>query len=69
MQALDAIDKALQLKPKDPKVVSELFFTKGNQLREQNLLDKAFEVQTVNKIMLLNSWIKINSQFLMKHIQ
>lgn len=43
-QALDAIDKALQLKPKDPKVVSELFFTKGNQLREQNLLDKAFEV-------------------------
>ncbi|XP_032972564.1 protein O-mannosyl-transferase TMTC1 isoform X2 [Rhinolophus ferrumequinum] len=41
--ALDAIDKALQLKPKDPKVVSELFFTKGNQLREQNLLDKAFE--------------------------
>ncbi|XP_012575886.1 PREDICTED: transmembrane and TPR repeat-containing protein 1 isoform X3 [Condylura cristata] len=42
-QALDAIDKALQLKPKDPKVKSELFFTKGNQLREQNLLDRAFE--------------------------
>ncbi|EHB10174.1 Transmembrane and TPR repeat-containing protein 1 [Heterocephalus glaber] len=42
-KALHAIDKALQLKPKDPKVVSELFFTKGNQLREQNLLDKAFE--------------------------
>ncbi|XP_063496406.1 protein O-mannosyl-transferase TMTC1 isoform X6 [Symphalangus syndactylus] len=42
-KALDAIDKALQLKPKDPKVISELFFTKGNQLREQNLLDKAFE--------------------------
>nr|XP_040136780.1 protein O-mannosyl-transferase TMTC1 isoform X5 [Ictidomys tridecemlineatus] len=42
-KALDAIDKALQLKPKDPKVVSELYFTKGNQLREQNLLDKAFE--------------------------
>uniref|UniRef100_A0A673UER9 Protein O-mannosyl-transferase TMTC1 n=1 Tax=Suricata suricatta TaxID=37032 RepID=A0A673UER9_SURSU len=42
-KALEAIDKALQLKPKDPKVVSELFFTKGNQLREQNLLDKAFE--------------------------
>uniref|UniRef100_A0A3Q2HNQ0 Protein O-mannosyl-transferase TMTC1 n=1 Tax=Equus caballus TaxID=9796 RepID=A0A3Q2HNQ0_HORSE len=41
--ALDAIDKALRLKPKDPKVISELFFTKGNQLREQNLLDKAFE--------------------------
>lgn len=42
-KALEAIDKALQLKPRDPKVVSELFFTKGNQLREQNLLDKAFE--------------------------
>ncbi|XP_077026545.1 protein O-mannosyl-transferase TMTC1 isoform X2 [Tamandua tetradactyla] len=42
-KALDAIDKALQLKPKDPRVISELFFTKGNQLREQNLLDKAFE--------------------------
>uniref|UniRef100_A0A4W2IHR4 Protein O-mannosyl-transferase TMTC1 n=1 Tax=Bos indicus x Bos taurus TaxID=30522 RepID=A0A4W2IHR4_BOBOX len=42
-KALDAIDKALKLKPKDPKVISELFFTKGNQLREQNLLDKAFE--------------------------
>lgn len=43
-QALEAIEKAFQLKPKDPKVISELFFTKGNQLREQNLLDKAFEV-------------------------
>ncbi|XP_044290018.1 protein O-mannosyl-transferase TMTC1 isoform X2 [Varanus komodoensis] len=42
-KALEAIDKALQLKPKDPKVISELFFTKGNQLREQNHLDKAFE--------------------------
>ncbi|XP_059582472.1 protein O-mannosyl-transferase TMTC1 isoform X4 [Alligator mississippiensis] len=42
-KALEAIDKALQLKPKDPKVISELFFTKGNQLREQNLLEKAFE--------------------------
>ncbi|VFV42015.1 transmembrane and tpr [Lynx pardinus] len=48
-KALDAIDKALQLKPKDPKVVSELFFTKGNQLREQNLLDKAFEIKTRGK--------------------
>ncbi|XP_010712673.1 protein O-mannosyl-transferase TMTC1 [Meleagris gallopavo] len=42
-KALEAIDKALQLKPKDPKIISELFFTKGNQLREQNLLDEAFE--------------------------
>ncbi|XP_060050573.1 protein O-mannosyl-transferase TMTC1 isoform X2 [Erinaceus europaeus] len=42
-QALDAINKALQLEPKDPRVASELFFTKGNQLREQNLLDEAFE--------------------------
>ena len=45
LQALEDIEKALQLKPKDPKVISELFFTKGNQLREQNLLDKAFEVK------------------------
>ncbi|XP_035201128.1 protein O-mannosyl-transferase TMTC1 [Oxyura jamaicensis] len=42
-KALEAIDKALQLKPKDPKILSELFFTKGNQLREQNRLDEAFE--------------------------
>ncbi|XP_029455859.1 protein O-mannosyl-transferase TMTC1 isoform X2 [Rhinatrema bivittatum] len=42
-KALEAIDIALQLKPKDPKVISELYFSKGNQLREQNLLDKAFE--------------------------
>ncbi|XP_054974243.1 protein O-mannosyl-transferase TMTC1 isoform X1 [Sorex araneus] len=42
-KALDAIDRALQLRPQDPKVTSELFFTRGNQLREQNLLDKAFE--------------------------
>uniref|UniRef100_A0A667HY05 Transmembrane O-mannosyltransferase targeting cadherins 1 n=1 Tax=Lynx canadensis TaxID=61383 RepID=A0A667HY05_LYNCA len=49
-KALDAIDKALQLKPKDPKVVSELFFTKGNQLREQNLLDKAFEFSLMKKV-------------------
>ncbi|XP_067392374.1 protein O-mannosyl-transferase TMTC1 isoform X3 [Emydura macquarii macquarii] len=47
-KALEAIDKALQLKPKDPKVISELFFTKGNQLREQNLLDKAFESYKVS---------------------
>nr|XP_042705820.1 protein O-mannosyl-transferase TMTC1 isoform X2 [Chrysemys picta bellii] len=47
-KALEAIDKALQLKPKDPKVISELFFTKGNQLREQNLLDKAFEGDYIN---------------------
>ncbi|XP_069894367.1 protein O-mannosyl-transferase TMTC1 isoform X1 [Dipodomys merriami] len=42
-KALSAINQALQLKPKDPKVLSELFFTKGNQLREQNFLDKAYE--------------------------
>ncbi|XP_042323570.1 protein O-mannosyl-transferase TMTC1 isoform X4 [Sceloporus undulatus] len=47
-KALEAIDKALQLKPKDPKVISELFFTKGNQLREQNHLDKAFESYKVS---------------------
>ncbi|XP_058047770.1 protein O-mannosyl-transferase TMTC1 isoform X5 [Ahaetulla prasina] len=47
-KALEAIDKALQLKPKDPKIISELFFTKGNQLREQNHLDKAFESYKVS---------------------
>ncbi|ETE66199.1 Transmembrane and TPR repeat-containing protein 1, partial [Ophiophagus hannah] len=47
-RALEAIDKALQLKPKDPKIISELFFTKGNQLREQNHLDKAFESYKVS---------------------
>uniref|UniRef100_H2ZTZ2 dolichyl-phosphate-mannose--protein mannosyltransferase n=1 Tax=Latimeria chalumnae TaxID=7897 RepID=H2ZTZ2_LATCH len=42
-KALHAIEKALQMKPKDPKVVSEIYFSKGNQLRELNLLDLAFE--------------------------
>nr|XP_033809118.1 protein O-mannosyl-transferase TMTC1 [Geotrypetes seraphini] len=43
IKALEAIENALQLKPKDPKVISELYFSKGNQLREQNLLEQAFE--------------------------
>ncbi|XP_078529890.1 protein O-mannosyl-transferase TMTC1 [Lissotriton helveticus] len=42
-KALAAIDNALQLKPKDPKIISELYFSKGNQLREQNLLEEAFQ--------------------------
>ncbi|XP_069484632.1 protein O-mannosyl-transferase TMTC1 [Ambystoma mexicanum] len=42
-KAITAIDNALQLKPKDPKVISELYFSKGNQLREQNLLEEAFQ--------------------------
>ncbi|XP_043943181.1 protein O-mannosyl-transferase TMTC1 [Protopterus annectens] len=42
-KALEAIEKALKMKPKDMKVIAELYFSKGNQLRELNLLDKAFE--------------------------
>ncbi|XP_018431934.1 PREDICTED: transmembrane and TPR repeat-containing protein 1 [Nanorana parkeri] len=42
-KALEMIDVALQMKPKDPKIISDLYFTKGNQLRELNQLDKAFQ--------------------------
>ncbi|XP_073506457.1 protein O-mannosyl-transferase TMTC1 [Phyllobates terribilis] len=42
-KALDMIDIALQMKPQDPKITSELYFTKGNQLRELNRLDEAFQ--------------------------
>ncbi|XP_068133728.1 protein O-mannosyl-transferase TMTC1 isoform X2 [Hyperolius riggenbachi] len=42
-KALEMIDIALQMKPKDTKTVSDLHFTKGNQLREINQLDKAFQ--------------------------
>ncbi|KAG9470556.1 hypothetical protein GDO78_017356 [Eleutherodactylus coqui] len=43
-KALDMIDVALQMKPQDPKITSELYFTKGNQLRELNRLEEAFQV-------------------------
>lgn len=44
-QALDALDKALQQSPSDLTVRAELYFSKGNQLREMNQLDQAFEVR------------------------
>ncbi|XP_034019373.1 LOW QUALITY PROTEIN: protein O-mannosyl-transferase TMTC1 [Thalassophryne amazonica] len=42
-QALDALDRALQLNPGDVSVRAELYFSKGNQLREMNQLDQAFQ--------------------------
>ncbi|XP_036376086.1 protein O-mannosyl-transferase TMTC1-like [Megalops cyprinoides] len=42
-EALDALEKALQQKPSDVGVRAELHFSKGNQLREMNQLDSAFE--------------------------
>ncbi|XP_078021416.1 protein O-mannosyl-transferase TMTC1 isoform X2 [Epinephelus lanceolatus] len=42
-EALDALDKALQQSPSDMTVRAELYFSKGNQLREMNQLDRAFE--------------------------
>ncbi|KAI3366519.1 hypothetical protein L3Q82_000650 [Scortum barcoo] len=42
-EALDALDRALQQNPSDLTVRAELYFSKGNQLREMNQLDKAFE--------------------------
>ncbi|XP_017554406.1 protein O-mannosyl-transferase TMTC1 [Pygocentrus nattereri] len=42
-KALEALDKALHQEPADPAVKAELFFSIGNQLREMNELDRAFE--------------------------
>ncbi|XP_030005308.1 protein O-mannosyl-transferase TMTC1 [Sphaeramia orbicularis] len=42
-EALDALDRALQQNPRDLTVRAELYFSKGNQLREMNQLDRAFE--------------------------
>ncbi|XP_059181752.1 protein O-mannosyl-transferase TMTC1 [Centropristis striata] len=42
-EALDALDRALQHCPSDLSVRAELYFSKGNQLREMNQLDQAFE--------------------------
>ncbi|GAA6077518.1 protein O-mannosyl-transferase TMTC1 isoform X1, partial [Tachysurus ichikawai] len=41
--ALDALDRALQQEPMDMAVKAELHFSIGNQLREMNELDRAFE--------------------------
>ncbi|XP_068611588.1 protein O-mannosyl-transferase TMTC1 [Brachionichthys hirsutus] len=42
-EALGALDRALQQRPGDPAVRAELHFSKGNQLREMNRLEQAFE--------------------------
>uniref|UniRef100_A0A8C3G4M1 dolichyl-phosphate-mannose--protein mannosyltransferase n=1 Tax=Cyclopterus lumpus TaxID=8103 RepID=A0A8C3G4M1_CYCLU len=42
-EALNALDRALQQSPGDLTVRAELHFSKGNQLREMNQLDQAFE--------------------------
>ncbi|KAM5172941.1 protein O-mannosyl-transferase TMTC1 [Mantella aurantiaca] len=47
IKALEMIDIALQMKPKDSKIISDLYFTKGNQLRELNQLDKAFQSYSI----------------------
>ncbi len=43
-QALDALKAALQQEPSDSAVRAELHFSLGNQLREMNDLDRAFQV-------------------------
>lgn len=42
-QALEFLDQALQQETSDVSVRAELFFSRGNQLREMNLLEQAFE--------------------------
>ncbi|XP_051911797.1 protein O-mannosyl-transferase TMTC1 isoform X2 [Hippocampus zosterae] len=42
-EALEALNSALQQNPSDLTVRAELYFSKGNQLREMNQLDLAFE--------------------------
>ncbi|XP_077354800.1 protein O-mannosyl-transferase TMTC1 isoform X2 [Festucalex cinctus] len=42
-QALEALNSALQQNPSDHTVRAELYFSKGNQLREMNQLELAFE--------------------------
>ncbi|KAK5895563.1 hypothetical protein CgunFtcFv8_009246 [Champsocephalus gunnari] len=42
-QALAALDRALQQSPSDVTVRAELYFSKGNQFREMNQLDRAFQ--------------------------
>ncbi|CAB1445425.1 unnamed protein product, partial [Pleuronectes platessa] len=48
-EALVALDRALQQNPSDLTVRAELYFSKGNQLREMNQLDRAFEVVKIHK--------------------
>ncbi|KAK1906203.1 Protein O-mannosyl-transferase TMTC1 [Dissostichus eleginoides] len=43
IKALAALDRALQQSPSDVTVRAELYFSKGNQFREINQLDRAFQ--------------------------
>ncbi|XP_077123061.1 protein O-mannosyl-transferase TMTC1 isoform X2 [Ranitomeya variabilis] len=68
-KALDMIDIALQMKSQDSKIISELYFTKGNQLRELNRLDEAF--QSYSRVTDLSpkqaqAWMNMGG---IKHIQ
>ncbi|XP_069619119.1 protein O-mannosyl-transferase TMTC1 [Ranitomeya imitator] len=68
-KALDMIDIALQMKSQDSKIISELYFTKGNQLRELNHLDEAF--QSYSRVTDLSpkqaqAWMNMGG---IKHIQ
>lgn len=69
-QALGALDRALQQNLTDLTVRAELYFSKGNQLREMNLLDQAFKVLVSSCLRILSSlyfkiwWKKIYIYFL-----
>lgn len=49
-----ALDLALQQNPSDLTVRAELHFSKGNQLREMNQLDEAFEVMSIPSVFFSN---------------
>lgn len=53
-QALDALKKALRQEPLDAAVRAELHFSMGNQLREMNDLDQAFQVNLPLVIRILH---------------
>lgn len=54
-QALGALDRALQQNLTDLTVRAELYFSKGNQLREMNLLDQAFKVVVSSCLRIFSS--------------
>ncbi|XP_053320193.1 protein O-mannosyl-transferase TMTC1 [Spea bombifrons] len=69
LKALEMIDIALKMNPQDSKITSELHFTKGNQLRELNRLEEAF--QSYRLVADLNpsqaqAWMNMGG---IKHIQ
>ncbi|XP_063303821.1 protein O-mannosyl-transferase TMTC1 [Pelobates fuscus] len=69
LKALEIVDIALQMKPTDPKIMAELHFTKGNQLRELNRLEDSFQsyriVADVNPSQA-QAWMNMGG---IKHIQ